>query len=83
MFDTSTTDAVLIDRIRESARGESVLIARRLAAVVSFTSAGPLNEDRRARIDRERTIRAKINAECARAHAARIAELAANDPPPF
>ena len=41
------------------------------------------DQDRRARIDRERGLRAQINAERARAHAAHLAEVEANDPPPY
>lgn len=39
--------------------------------------------DRQARIEQERRRRAEINSECARAHAARLAEVEATDPPPF
>ena len=41
------------------------------------------DQDRRARIDRERRIRAEINAERARANAARMAEIERIHPPPF
>ena len=41
------------------------------------------DKDRRARIDRERRLRAEINAERDRAFAVRIAEIEATDPPPF
>lgn len=41
------------------------------------------DEDRRARIDRERGLRSQLNTGRARAHAARLAETAATDPPPF
>jgi hypothetical protein len=41
------------------------------------------DEDRRARIDRERRLRAEINTGRVRAYAARLAETAATEPPPF
>ena len=41
------------------------------------------DQDRRARIDRERRIRAEINAERARAYEARMAEIERIHPPPF
>ncbi|MGI9164346.1 MAG: DUF222 domain-containing protein, partial [Mycobacterium sp.] len=41
------------------------------------------DQDRRARIDRERRLRAEINAERARAYDARMAEIERIHPPPF
>jgi hypothetical protein len=41
------------------------------------------DEDRRARIDRERRVRAELNFERAHAHAIRMAEIEATYPPPF
>ena len=41
------------------------------------------DEDRRDRIERERRLRAEINAERARCRAMQIAEIAAAQPPPF
>lgn len=47
------------------------------------TRARTRDEDRRARIDRERRMRAEMNAGLAQALAARIAKSEASNPPPF
>lgn len=47
------------------------------------TRARTREQDRQARIDRERHQRHEINAERARAHAAHLAYIEANHPPPF
>lgn len=52
-------------------------------ALAMPTRARTREQDRRARIDRERRQRGDINAERARAHAERLAYIEANDPPPF
>jgi hypothetical protein len=47
------------------------------------TRKRPRDEDRRARIDRERRACAEINASRQRAHAQLLADIQTTDPPPF